>query len=285
MKKLSLKKTAAPDDPRTACDFLAFHSGLPKTRIKDAMNKGAVRLKPKKGGGRRLRRASWALRTGDLIELHYDEKLLAVSPPEAHCLEDRTRYSVWCKPPGLLTQGNRFGDHCALTRRAELHFIPRRPVFPVHRLDREAAGLVILAHDKKAAAKLSALFREGRITKQYDVTVLGNPSAPAPDGRIAFPLDGGAAVTEFSVRGHDPKRNTTRLDVIIRTGRLHQIRRHFDMIGCPVMGDPGYGRGNKNREGMKITAALLAFDCPFSGGPARFDLRDMMKTAGAEKAL
>jgi len=37
------------------------------------------------------------------------------------------------------------------------------------------------------------------------------------------------------------------------------------MVGHPVMGDPKYGKGNKNREGMKLTAVSLKFRCPFSG--------------------
>jgi len=52
--------------------------------------------------------------------------------------------------------------------------------------------------------------------------------------------------------------------VQIRTGRLHQIRRHFDLIGHPVMGDPRYGTGNKNKEGLQLEADQLRFICPFA---------------------
>ena len=55
------------------------------------------------------------------------------------------------------------------------------------------------------------------------------------------------------------------LDVTIETGRHHQIRRHFDAIGHPVLGDPRYGAGNKNREGMRLAAVYLAVVEPFSG--------------------
>ena len=78
--------------------------------------------------------------------------MLALAPLQPDLISDQYRYSVWHKPVGLMTQGTGFGDHCSLLRQAELFFKSRRGVFPVHRLDREAAGIVILAHDKKATA-------------------------------------------------------------------------------------------------------------------------------------
>lgn len=50
--------------------------------------------------------------------------------------------------------------------------------------------------------------------------------------------------------------------VHIETGRLHQIRRHFEMIGHPVIGDPRYGKGNKNNEGLRLKCVEIAFHCP-----------------------
>ena len=131
----------------------------------DAMIKGAVRAKGKKGGMRRLRRAKTVLKAGDKIEFYYDEKLLSLSPQSSVCLDDRIHYTVWYKPPGLLAQGTAFGDHCSLARQAELLF-PSRPSFLVHRLDREAEGLMLLAHSRAAAAKLSELFQKGGVIKK-----------------------------------------------------------------------------------------------------------------------
>ncbi len=51
----------------------------------------------------------------------------------------------------------------------------------------------------------------------------------------------------------------------IETGRQHQIRRHLESIGHPVLGDPRYGAGNKNRDGMRLAAVFLAFEEPFTG--------------------
>jgi tRNA pseudouridine32 synthase/23S rRNA pseudouridine746 synthase len=257
--------------PAAACDLLATRTGLSKTKIKDAMNKGAVWVK-KKGKMQRLRKATALLRKGDHVELHYDGKLLSLVPPEAKMISDLVHYSVWFKPAGLMAQGTMFGDHCSLLRQAELYFRVQRPVFPVHRLDREADGLMLIAHSREAAAKLSELFRNKQITKEYRLEVLGNLGEEGRKGVIDQPLDGKEAVTDYEVISHGPEQKTTVVSAFIATGRLHQIRRHFAMTGFPVMGDPKYGKGNKNREGMRLTAVSLKFVCPITRKDVQFTL-------------
>ncbi len=270
MKKFTFKAVVGRDDPKTAIEFLAGRTDLSKTKIKDAMNKGAAWLIKKKRRRRRLRRAAAALGVGDRMELFYDERVLAVKAPRAESLDDQGRYSVWRKPPGLMTQGTMYGDHCSLERQIALFFNRKRKIFVVHRLDREAAGLVLLAHDKEAAAGLSELFRENRIVKRYRIEALGRPTPG--EGTIEIPLDGKRAVTRYEVDRHDPVKNTSMVDVTIETGRRHQIRRHFDEIGSPVMGDPAYGSGNKNSEGLQLAAVSLTFRCPFSREKMVFEL-------------
>ncbi len=259
--------TVAQGPPATACELLAAAAGLPKGRIKDAMTKGAVWLRHG-GKRRRLRRATALPAPGDVLELFYDEELLVREPPLPRCLADERHYTIWYKPPGLLAQGNDYGDHCSLLRQAELH--TRRPVFLVHRLDREAAGLMLVAHTREAAARLSRLFREKRIDKLYRVRVRGR--LPAPGGVIALPLDGKPARTEYTVSRYDSATDTTLAEVRLASGRLHQIRRHLALLGHPVMGDPRYGTGNKDAAGLQLLAAGLAFRCPFGGALSSYAL-------------
>lgn len=270
--KIIIRADIAPGQNETACDFLAARSGLSKGRIKAAMNKGAVRIKRKQGGFKRLRSATAVLFPGDRIELHYDEKLLALKPPEAQCISDLKHYSAWNKPAGVMAQGTEYGDHCSLMRQAELYFTPRREVFLVHRLDREAAGLMLIAHSGDAASKLSALFAGNDIIKTYRVEVLGDLRKKGSEGIIDLPLDGKPAVTEYKVVSYNSESNVSTVEAVIKTGRLHQIRRHFDMLGFPVMGDPKYGTGNKNKEGMKLTAVSLKFLCPLLRKDVEFKL-------------
>jgi tRNA pseudouridine32 synthase/23S rRNA pseudouridine746 synthase len=254
MEKFVMKKTIGPNIAGKVSEFLASESGLSRGRIKDAMNKGAVWVGKEKGSLRRLRKATAMLHTGLRIEFHYDEKLLALKPPQARLLEDRKDYSVWHKPAGLMAQGTMYGDHCSLLRQVELLFGNKREFFLVHRLDREAEGLMLVAHTRKAAAELSEIFRKNLIVKKYRVEVNGNLAERSRKGTIDLPLDGKTALTEYEVESYDPLKKTTMADITIKTGRLHQIRRHLDMIGFPVIGDQKYGKGNKNSEGMQLVA-------------------------------
>lgn len=273
--RFSFKKTVDAATPQTCCDYLAEHAGLSKGKVKDAMAKGAVWLGRPGGKRRRLRRATAALQPGDVLEFYYDEALLRSAPPTARCVDDQRRYSVWFKPAGLMAQGTEYGDHCALLRQVEGHFHRRRPVFLVHRLDREAAGLMLIAHDGEAAARLSALFRDKHIAKHYRVRVRGEVKQSR--GEIDLPLDGKPALTRYTLADYDSAADVTTLEVSIATGRLHQIRRHFAMIGHGVMGDPQYGTGNKNRDGMQLAAVGLRFRCPFTGREMAYASHDTFK--------
>jgi tRNA pseudouridine32 synthase/23S rRNA pseudouridine746 synthase len=276
-RRFSLKKTIGSETALNCCDYLAEHTGLAKARVKDAMAKGAVWLARPGGKRRRLRRVTTVLQAGDIVEFYYDADLLGMEPPAARCVDDQRRYSVWFKPAGLMAQGTHYGDHCALLRQAENYFHPRRPVFLVHRLDREAAGLMLVAHDGRAAARLSALFRDQRITKLYRVRVKGEMEQR--QGEITFPLDGKPALTRYEVTDYDSAVDTTTLAVNIASGRLHQIRRHFAMSGHGVLGDPRYGTGNKNRGGMQLEAVGLRFRCPFTGREMTYTSHDIFKKA------
>ncbi len=261
--RVRVSATIQVGEATSAVELLAERSGLPKARIKDAMIKGEVWLTKLRGPRRRLRRATTMLKVGDRIELYYDADLLRRVVPTARLLADERRYSVWVKPAGLLAQGNDYGDHCALLRIAETYFKPPRAAYLVHRLDREAQGLMLIAHDASAAAGLSRLFQEQRIDKRCRVRARGRLSQER--GTIELPLDDKTALTHYRVTAYDQPSDTSTLAVTLATGRLHQIRRHFALIGHPVLGDPKYGAGNKNPEGLQLTATAWHFHCPFSG--------------------
>jgi tRNA pseudouridine32 synthase / 23S rRNA pseudouridine746 synthase len=261
--KIIINKTVLAGDPLQSCEFLALHTGLPKARIKDAMNKGAVWICRKGRGRERLRRATSVLKPGDNVELFYDQAILSMNLPQARCLMDLGHYSIWDKPAGLLTQGTEYGDHCSLLRQVEMSFSPRRGAYPVHRLDREAQGLVLVAHTSQAAGELSILFQGRAIIKRYHTEVLGLLEQDL--GTVGTSLDKKPALTRYSVLSRDPDTDISTLLVEIETGRLHQIRRHLASIGHPVMGDPRYGKGNKDGKPMRLIAFALEFQCPFTG--------------------
>ncbi|MBF0397728.1 MAG: RluA family pseudouridine synthase [Desulfobacterales bacterium] len=263
MSKIILKQYVTSTDPQIISDFLSLKTDISKIKIKKAMNNGSVWLKRKNKKQIRIRKATTNILPGDYVELYYDESLQNISPPESKCLSDNIHYSVWHKPSGLMSQGTMFGDHCSILYQAERFFSYKYKIFLVHRLDREVEGVMVLAHSKEAAAKFSILFKNNQIIKTYRASVLGNVNEKYPCNTINLPLDGKEAITEFKVIHYDFDKNSSIIDITIKTGRFHQIRRHFDMIGCPVIGDPKYGKGNKSLEGIMLKAIGLKFLCPF----------------------
>ena len=256
---------------QNAVELLEAASGLPKQRIKFAMNQGAAWL-TRGRNTQRLRRAKRALKAGDELHLYYDDEILAETPTAPTLIADKGEYSVWDKPYGLRSQGSKWGDHCTVVRWAERHLEPERAAFTVHRLDRAANGLILVAHSKRAAAALSALFRSRKVEKRYLARVSGDFSGEEIPLRIDQPLDGKAAVTEVVLLESDGDNGQSLLEVRIATGRKHQIRRHLAAIGHPVVGDRLYGSGEDDGVDLQLTAVLLAFRCPFAGEKVEFRL-------------
>jgi tRNA pseudouridine32 synthase/23S rRNA pseudouridine746 synthase len=253
----------------TAVDLLQRASGLSKGRIKSAMSKGAVWLTRGKAT-QRLRRATRTLQSGDELHLYYDESVLAEVPAAPELIADAGDYSVWNKPYGLRSQGSKWGDHCTVTRWAEQHLQPERSAFVVHRLDRAANGLILVAHAKRTAAALSEIFTRRKVEKRYQAWVAGDFSGQPNPLRVDTPLDGKSAISEFSFVQIDAGRSL--IDVRIATGRKHQIRRHLAGLGYPVIGDRLYGTGEQDGVDLQLTAYLLAFRCPVAGEKVEYRL-------------
>ncbi len=258
----TLEKTISCDTQMTAIELIAQATKLSKTKIKRAMTLGAVWTSKRKKITR-LRRAKTHLQPGDRISIYYSEKILSFSPPEPDLINDQETYSVWNKPAGLMSSGTRFGDHCAINRVVEKLF--DRPVFLVHRLDKFANGVMVLAHTKSAAANLSKQFQQRTVQKQYRALVEGELTSPVT---IETPLDGKEAISRITPI--DSSSGNTLVEIQIDTGRKHQIRRHMALLGNPVIGDQQYGAGRYSQ--LILAAVALAFDCPNTGNRVSFDL-------------
>jgi tRNA pseudouridine32 synthase/23S rRNA pseudouridine746 synthase len=213
------------------------------------------------------------LNTDSYVEFYYDESFVNLKVPDAKVLLDKKEWGLWYKPAGMLSQGTEYGDHCTILRAVEKLKGPKK-AFLVHRLDREAHGLILMAYTEKAARLFSELWQKGRVNKFYKIIVLGDIRSKFPAGRgeINLKLDNKDSKTSFSLINVIDDKSI--LEVQIHTGRLHQIRRHFEAIGFPVMGDPKYGKGNKNKEGMKLLSFRLEFIDPFTQQQISFALDD-----------
>ncbi|RLA26561.1 MAG: RNA pseudouridine synthase [Gammaproteobacteria bacterium] len=252
-------------------ELLQQASGLSRQRIKFAMTQGAVWL-TRGSNTQRLRRAKRTLRTGDEVHLYYDAQILAEIPVEPTLIADVGGYSAWRKPYGLRSQGSKWGDHCTVMRWAERNLQPERPAFTVHRLDRAANGLILVAHSKSVAAALSELFRKRVVEKRYLAMVVGDFTPQPNPHRVEQPIDGKEAISEFSLQQVSNDGERSLVDVRIETGRKHQIRRHLAELGHPVIGDRLYGTGEKDGVDLQLTAYLLAFHCPVNDEQVEYRL-------------
>jgi 23S rRNA pseudouridine955/2504/2580 synthase len=129
---------------------------------------------------------------------------------------------------------------------------------PAHRLDRETSGVVIVAKTRQAMVKLTEMFTAGEPDKTYYALAKGRfqKETGSIDLRLAEHQQTTAnkqqrgpnlqtALTHWRKLAGGPE--ATLLEITIETGRTHQIRRHLDAIGHPVIGDGKYGDFPFNR--------------------------------------
>jgi 23S rRNA pseudouridine1911/1915/1917 synthase len=207
---------------------------------------------------------------GERIEVLVSEK----SAPKPYSLKLQVLYedeflAVVFKPAGLEVFGKKFKT----LQNAILHNLkpqekcaghldyPR----PVHRLDYATSGPVIVAKTHLAICELGRQFTEREVFKRYRAVVMGR--APAK-GLVQEPLSGQEACTRFELVEEVPSLKSghlSLLDVFPETGRMHQIRRHLQHLGLPILGDTKYGPpAEKNLKGKSLflAAVELAFCHP-----------------------
>ena len=245
--------------------LLADTSGLSQQQIKQAMQKGAVWLE-NQYGTHRIRRASTALKPNSTVHFYYSPTVLAIEPPTPELIADEQAYSVWHKPTGMLSQGSKWSDHCTINRWIESHYRfgtqPQRNCFIVHRLDKAANGLILIAHSKKVTTALARLFETRALDKRYHVIVEGE--FPSDIHNIHSPIDNKVAHSIAKRIDYCQIQNRSLVEVTIKTGRKHQIRQHMKRAGHPVVGDRLHGNANSESPDLQLQAFKLSFYCPIS---------------------
>ena len=165
----------------------------------------------------------------------------------------------------------------------------------VHRLDKDTAGLMVVAKRDLAHRNLVEAFKERKVLKLYRVLVSGLVEKDygvieKPIGRhsidrkrFAVVEDGKPAKTEFWVLERFYKVKATLLNVRIHTGRTHQIRVHFSSVGHPVLGDRTYGFKSTSLpkeivdlmdDCNMLVSYRLAFNHPTKGHIVDFSIED-----------
>ncbi len=248
---------------------------LPRECLQEAAEKGAVWLQKSVGKGYRKPariRTFDRVTENDRVLVNYAPGVLALTPAIPALVADEKNYSIWDKPAGLLSQGSKWSDHCTITSQVEK--IHKRKALLVHRLDRAASGLMIIAHTKNAVVELATLFAERKVAKTYRVVVNGLFKEKLPLV-IESPIAGKPAHTEIRLAAPLPRLESdqaeqtinavrTELAVNIKTGRKHQIRSHLAELGFPVVGDRLFDAARDHNEDLQLVASELQFVCPFS---------------------
>lgn len=249
--------------------FLAERTKLPQSQIKLAMKKGAVWLSDKNGINR-VRRAKKVLAKGTSLHFYFDQSVLNTEIPRPKLISDEESYSIWFKPRSVLCQGSKWGDHCTIHRWIETNDSKQRPAMIVHRLDRAACGLIIIAHSKQMTQDLSNLFKQRTIEKKYKAIVCGEFPNHVDPTTLNSEIDGRHACSKIRLLEYCPEKNLSLLEVHIETGRKHQIRRHLSGHGFPILGDRLYGGGDS--VDLQLAAFLLKFVCPSTTQLKEFQL-------------
>ncbi len=157
----------------------------------------------------------------------------------------------------------------------------RAPIFrPVHRLDKNTSGLILLGKNAHSAGVLGADLKEKKVRRGYLAVVKGvlpqsegtvdQPIARAEDSLLARKVDPGGerAVTHYRVLAEGGGHQLVQL--VLETGRTHQIRVHMAYMGAPVAGDFLYGEEDPAIGRQALHAAHLSFIQPVTGQPMSF---------------
>lgn len=190
------------------------------------------------------------------------------------------------KPHGLLVHRSKIADDAKEFALQLLRDQIGRQVNPAHRLDRKTGGVLLFAFDKETEIAMQKQFQEGLVNKHYLAIVRGyTPN----EMEIDYPLakDNGTlqeAITHFKTIQHAEmpfqigKHPTSRYSLVLanpKTGRMHQLRKHFAHIFHPIIGDRPHGCNKQNRyfkeyyqmDTMMLHALSLNFIHPVTKQP------------------
>ena len=155
----------------------------------------------------------------------------------------------------------------------------------VHRIDKDTSGILLIAKTNEAHRILSDGFKNKTIKRKYIALVHG--VIEANKGKIDAPIgrskvdrkkmcvtdeNSKHAVTNFTVL--ERYKNATLIELVLETGRTHQIRVHMEYIGHPIVNDPVYSKRKIiNDYGQMLHAAYLGFNHPITNKFMEFECK------------
>jgi len=267
--------TVTVDAPRLDRYLAGLLSGQSRSQVHRLIVDGHVRLNDGPA------RAASRLRAGDRLSWELPAAVptrLKAEPMDLRVLYEDDDLVIIDKPAGLVVHpgpGHSTGTlvHGLLGRASSWSTIGgvERPGI-VHRLDRDTSGLMVVARNDEAHRELARQLQERIMTRRYRAIVVGEvpdeaariEAAIARDPknrqRMAVVPGGREAITEFRRLGVAGGHSL--LEIVLGTGRTHQIRVHLAYIHHPVLGDPVYGHRSPLIARPALHAAALTLRHP-----------------------
>jgi tRNA pseudouridine32 synthase/23S rRNA pseudouridine746 synthase len=209
--------------------------------------------------------------------LHRDERLLVVDKP--HFLP--------------MIPAGRYLHETLLTRLRIRLDLPA--LSPVHRLDRETAGVVLLCIDPRYRGAYQTLFERREVNKRYEAIAPWCDKLTLPrvhrsrieEGREFFTMQEvpGEPNSETRIELIERLGNLARYALEPHTGKKHQLRAHMAALGVPILNDPWYpykqpDKGDDYSRPLPLRARSITFNDPVSGEHRQFDSRRALSATG-----
>ena len=209
-----------------------------------------------------------------LVVVYEDDDIVVVDKPPGVAAHPTPGWNGPTVLQGLLAAGHTIATSGAAERQGI-----------VHRLDATTSGLMVVAKSERAYSALKRAFRDREVNKIYHALVQGHPDPlrgtvdapiarhPSGDGRFAVVAGGRPSVTHYDTL--EAFRAASLVEVVLETGRTHQIRVHMTAIRHPCVGDRLYGADPVLAARLGLTrqwlhAVRLGFAHPADGHRVEF---------------